>query len=74
MLADLRMKDDCEPNSIGLPVQDIIEEHFGHVDGPVVTQMPCGHTQHQLTLPMGAQVELSVSADRVTLDFAGLWK
>ncbi len=73
VLSDLKLQDDCEPNSLGLPLPDIIEDHFGHVEGPVVTGMPCGHTERQLTVPFGLEVELTVSEERVNLDFGNLW-
>ncbi len=73
IFSDLKLLDDCEPNSLGIALQDVIEEHFGHIDGPIVIDMPCGHTQSQLTLPLGLEVELTVSPERATVDFADLW-
>lgn len=74
VFADLKMQDDCEPNSLGVPVRDIIAEHFAHVDGPLAIDMPCGHTDSQLTVPFGAEVELTVSQDCVTINFSDLWE
>lgn len=74
MFSNLKLQDDCEPNSLGIPVRDIIEEHFGHINGPIAIDMPCGHTASQLTVPFGLDVELTVSQDHVTLDFADLWE
>jgi muramoyltetrapeptide carboxypeptidase len=45
----------------------LLQEYLGGLDVPVVAGFPAGHTEYNLTLPMGALVQLDANALRVTL-------
>lgn len=59
--------DTLEDNDVpfGKSVPDIYLEHFPNV--PVVGNVDCGHGNHILTFPVGAQVELSAQPNDVSM-------
>ena len=48
---------------------EIIDSHFSDFDGPVALGVPCGHTQFQLTIPLGCEARLRVSDEKMSLGF-----
>ena len=73
ILADFRLKDDGPENSLGLPLFEIIDSHFASFAGPIALNVPCGHTDFQLTIPLGCEARLRVGEDRMSLGFGTLW-
>ena len=56
---------DC---SLGVDFEELLAEHFYDFgDRPVVANVPCGHTQPQLTLPFGATLNMRVDRDSFRL-------
>ncbi len=54
----------CEPkNPEDGPVDRVLEEVAGMVDGPVVSGLPYGHTPERCVLPVGAHAELTAPDD-----------
>jgi muramoyltetrapeptide carboxypeptidase len=51
----------------GFTIEDMVQEALDGRDIPVVTNVPCGHGTSLITLPMGAEVELGVDPDVMTL-------
>ncbi len=48
-------------------VEALLDEYLGGLGIPVLAGFPAGHTQHNLTLPMGVQIKLDADTGRVTL-------
>jgi muramoyltetrapeptide carboxypeptidase len=46
-------------------VAALLEDYFGRLDVPVLAGFPAGHAQYNLTLPIGAQVELDANDKRI---------
>ncbi len=75
LLADLNLKDAGDrDNSLGLLQEEVIEMNFEGFSGPIAYGLPCGHTERQMTLPIGAQAHLSVTEQKLELSFNDFWK
>lgn len=48
----------------GYEIDDIIKNHFGHLDIPVIAKAPFGHEKDNLFMPIGCSVNLSASGDK----------
>jgi muramoyltetrapeptide carboxypeptidase LdcA involved in peptidoglycan recycling len=73
ILSDLRLKDDGPANSLGMSLSEIIDDHFSGFDGPIALDVPCGHTDFQLTIPLGCEASLRVAEDKMSIDIGDLW-
>lgn len=74
LFADLKLRDGgARDNSLGLLLEEVIEMNLSDFDGPIVTGLPCGHTERQMTIPLGAQAHLSVSENSLSLSFDDFW-
>jgi muramoyltetrapeptide carboxypeptidase len=69
LIADTPVKDPGCDNSLGLSYRDMVAGALRGFPGPVVCQVPCGHTDTQLTLPFGAHADLTAAPDGVRLEF-----
>lgn len=60
---------DIPPATIpyGFSIEEMVHDALGDMDIPVVTNVPCGHGKTIITLPVGAEVELGVDPDAMTL-------
>lgn len=58
---------DCGPGPDGVRVDEVLAERLGALGIPVVADVPSGHLDDNLELPLGAEVELD--ADAGTLVF-----
>lgn len=75
VIADMKIKDQgSRDNSLGLLLEEVIDSHFGAFEGPIALDMPCGHTDRKLTIPIGAQTTLTVGDTRLVLEFEDFWK
>lgn len=75
LFADMRLKDGTsKDNSLGMLLEEVIENHFDAFDGPIAIGLPCGHTQKQLTLPLGSEAKVTVSAASLSLSFEDFWE
>jgi muramoyltetrapeptide carboxypeptidase len=63
------IKDPQEGNSLGLGFEAMLREHLRDFDGPVVCDIPLGHTQDQITLPFGATTTMQVTGGELDLAF-----
>jgi len=61
------MKDTDVP--FGMSLEEIILEHVGHLDIPIVFNFPSGHIDDNLALRFGEEVLLNVGATQVELTF-----
>jgi len=43
----------------------LLDEYLGNLNIPVISGFPAGHTEHNLTLPMGANIELDANQLRI---------
>lgn len=50
----------------GLSFEDLIIEHLGHLDIPIIMNAPFGHIGRNVTLPLGIQAELTATNSDVT--------
>jgi muramoyltetrapeptide carboxypeptidase len=48
-----------DPDESAAKLSGVLNEYFGPLDIPVLAGFPTGHVRQNLTLPMGAQVELN---------------
>lgn len=75
LFADMRLRDGSDrDNSLGMLLEDVIEDHFRDFAGPIAVGLPCGHTQRQLTLPFGCPAQVEISDDALSLSFEDLWR
>lgn len=60
---------DCAPPPGGpqVYVEEVLQEHFGGLDVPVVMGFPSGHGRVNVPLPLGLEVELDADAGLVRL-------
>lgn len=60
---------DCnpEPDKPSLTLDEIFDDYFKPLGIPVVTGFPAGHADPNITLPMGARVEVDADHCRVTI-------
>jgi muramoyltetrapeptide carboxypeptidase len=58
---------DDEPREPAESVDELLNEYFSRLDVPVLAGFPAGHTRINLTLPMGALVELDAGDKRVSV-------
>lgn len=63
------IKDPGEDNSLGISLEEMLHEHFGGLHVPVVYGVPIGHTDDQITLPVGVRARLQATAVGVTLNW-----
>ena len=54
----------------GFSIEDMIHEALGDKNIPVVTHVPCGHGKSIITLPIGAEVELGVDHNAMSLQLS----
>lgn len=74
IFADLSLKDGAErDNSLGMLLEDVLDLHFSDFTGPIAYGLPCGHTQRQMTLPIGARAHLEVDHHVLSLRFSNYW-
>ncbi|SIT18457.1 muramoyltetrapeptide carboxypeptidase [Roseivivax lentus] len=74
IFADLQLKDASDrDNSIGFLLEELLEIHFGDFSGPIIFDAPCGHTQRQMTIPLGVQARLEAAHDGSRLEFENFW-
>jgi len=74
LFSDLRMKDAGDrDNSLGLLLDEVIDMNFADFQGPIALNLPCGHTDLQMTLPLGAMSEIALSRDAFQLSFDDIW-
>lgn len=74
VFADMKLKDGkSRDNSLGFTFEEVIEYHFADFDGPIAIDLPCGHTNRQLTLPIGATTKLHIARDSLYLGFQDVW-
>jgi muramoyltetrapeptide carboxypeptidase len=59
--------DDGDPPDSQETVAALVDEYCGRIGIPVMAGFPAGHAQYNLTLPMGALVELDADHCRLTL-------
>lgn len=75
ILSDLRLKDDGDRNnSLGFLLEELLEYHFSSFSGPIIYGAPCGHTQQQMTVPLGTPALLEASPGRSKLTFDDFWE
>ncbi len=60
---------DCQPEEDGasLSLEQIFTDYFGELGIPVLQNFPTGHSPDNVTLPLGAEIELDSAARRVTI-------
>ena len=58
---------DAEPHEPAESADELLAEYFGRLDVPVLAGFPAGHTRINLTLPMGAIMEIHADDKRVVL-------
>ena len=73
IFSDMRLNDRGPDNSLGIELEELIRMHFDEFTGPVAIDLPFGHTQQQMTMPLGAHTMLSVESDRLRLCFSDFW-
>ena len=58
---------DCEPEdgAKSLSLDDVFADYFGDLGVPVCARFPAGHDRPNLTLPLGATVEIDADCGRV---------
>jgi muramoyltetrapeptide carboxypeptidase len=54
-----------EPAESDDAVNSLLNEYFGRLDAPVLAGFPAGHAKHNVTLPIGALVELDAHKKHV---------
>lgn len=54
---------DTGDSRFGLNVDDLIQEHFGSLDIPVILNAPFGHGKDMATFPIGGEAKLTASPD-----------
>ncbi|WP_411892553.1 S66 peptidase family protein [Yoonia sp. SDW83-1] len=74
LVADMKLKDRGDDNSLGFSLEEVFSEHFGPLGIPVAYDLPAGHTERQMTLPIGAWATVDVSRDTLNLSFPYLWR
>lgn len=57
----------CEPDSDFPSVEEMIERMVADYDFPVAYNVPIGHVSHNIPMICGAEVQLTVDADGVTI-------
>lgn len=73
LVADMQLKDDAPDNSLGFSFQEVLNQHFGPLGIPIAYNVSAGHTQRQLTLPVGAWTKVDIAPNRTKLSFSGIW-
>lgn len=74
IFADLQLKDAGDRNnSIGFLLEELLQIHFDGFSGPIIFDAPCGHTQKQMTIPLGVQTRLAAAHGKSTLEFENFW-
>lgn len=74
VFADLKLKDGmAQDNSLGLLLEEVLDNHFGSFNGPIAFDLPFGHTQSQMTIPLGATAEITVEHDHLNLEIDDFW-
>lgn len=74
LFADMRMKDAHDrDNSLGLLLDEVISLNFPDFHGPIAHGLPCGHTDMQMTFPLGAEAQLEVGENQLSLVFDDFW-
>ncbi len=60
---------DCEPKEgeESLSLDDVFADYFGGLNVPVIANFPVGHSRYNVTLPLGAMVEIDADTKRVTI-------
>lgn len=60
---------DCKPkeSEASLSLEQVFRDYFAHLDVPVITNFPAGHSACNATLPIGALLEVDADARRVTV-------
>jgi muramoyltetrapeptide carboxypeptidase len=58
----------CEPRNAGggLSIEEILHTHLKETDYPVVLDLPAGHAEAKITLPLGRTVRLETDPPRLT--------
>ena len=56
---------DTGQKSFGFTLEEIIKEHTKNYDFPIILNAPFGHGNENLCLPIGANVEISVSKKKI---------
>ncbi len=56
-----------EPDYTGFTVDDLVDQYLAPLDVPAITGFNSGHVANQLSLPVGARVELDADARTVRL-------
>jgi muramoyltetrapeptide carboxypeptidase len=64
LLGSISFNDD-EPAESEAAVADLLDDYFGRLDVPVLAGFPAGHAKNNLTLPIGALVEIDPSKKHV---------
>ena len=59
--------DEGGPTESEADLAALLDEYFGRLGVPVLAGFPAGHTEHNLTLPVGAVVELDADEKRVAV-------
>jgi muramoyltetrapeptide carboxypeptidase len=74
VFGDLKLSDRGADNSLGIGFEELLHMHFADFPGPIAIDLPCAHTQRQMTLPIGAAASLTVGQDELTLSFSDFWQ
>jgi muramoyltetrapeptide carboxypeptidase len=61
---------DSEPR-YGKSLDEIVMEHCGDLNIPVISNFPCGHGEYIATLPVGHKVRLEANSDNSHLLITG---
>ena len=73
IIADMKLRDRGHDNSLGMSIESLLEDHLGDLKIPIALDLPCGHTERQMTLPIGAPCTFDVTSQRCAIGFHGLW-
>lgn len=58
---------DNSAKTFGFTLEDILKEHFGGLDIPVIYNAPFGHILPNSAIPIGAQVQLDILKKQITV-------
>jgi muramoyltetrapeptide carboxypeptidase len=60
---------DCEPaeGKPSLTLREIFDDYFGGLGIPVIENFPTGHTNENVTLPLGVEIGLDADAKKITV-------
>lgn len=61
------------PGPVETSIPAVTGPHLDAVSGPVAYGLPIGHLARNITVPLGTRVQVSVSPDKVRLDWPTLW-